>query len=69
VAKDKKGSGSLDSLTMKQADSLARRVARGAGRLADNREFSAALELYEVAGDLHDSWTSKFDAKHGRGDS
>jgi hypothetical protein len=60
----KKNSGGLfGALTMKQTDGLAVRLAEGAKRLGgDPASVDTALEILDVASDLHESWSRRFDA-------
>ena len=57
----KKNSGGLfGALTMKQTDGLARRLSAGEKRLGDDpASVDTALEILDVIGDLHDSWTGR----------
>jgi len=59
----KKQSGGLfGALTMKQTDALSRKLGDGASKLhavsgRDNHD--AVMEIFDVAKDLHDEWTSR----------
>jgi hypothetical protein len=67
VAKKNTGPGGFDRLTMKQTDKLASKLGKGAARLVAENEkdpFSlsrhqAAMEIYEVTEDLHNSWMQR----------
>lgn len=64
----KKNSGGLfGALTMKQTDALAREFGEAARKLNDVSGAAGrdtVMELFEVASDLHDSWT----ARHEQGE-
>jgi hypothetical protein len=55
----KKPEGLFGALTMRQTDGLAVRLHRGANRLGQAGAIDAAMEVYDVTGDLHESWTER----------
>jgi hypothetical protein len=64
----KKNSGGLfGALTMKQTDALARTISKGARNLmaeidkSGTNDHGTVHELFDVARDLHESWTARAD--------